>query len=293
MTIQEALNELGVELIEAGQHHHARPGWINIDCPWCGKGSHRFHLGYNLHLKYFNCWKCGGKRITDVFTNLGLPYEKAKEISSAIVTLPGSFKRERSRLSLKEPPGIGPMQAQHRRYLESRDLDPDRIARVWEVGGIGITHRFKWRLYIPVVYRARRVSWTTRSLAATAQMRYKSANASEEVIGIKEVVYGLDFCHHSVVIVEGPVDAWKVGPGAGALFGTAYTTAQINKLITIPNRYVCFDSSDAAQREAKKLCEQLACFPGRTENILLDAKDPGEASEKELKLLRKAADITT
>jgi hypothetical protein len=101
----------------------------------------------------------------------------------------------------------------------------------------------------------------------------------------------LEACRHAIVITEGPTDAWAVGPGAGALFGTAFTPAQVAELVTIPRRVVCFDSSPAAQQQAAKLAEQLSCFPGITENVLLDAKDPGSATQKELRLLRRFAGL--
>ena len=41
-------------------YKYCRPGWVNIDCPFC-IGSPGPHLGYNLSGNYFNCWRCGGK----------------------------------------------------------------------------------------------------------------------------------------------------------------------------------------------------------------------------------------
>jgi hypothetical protein len=137
--------------------------------------------------------------------------------------------------------------------------------------------------------RGAQVSWTTRAIGDRVEQRYISASAEEESVNIKHCVYGRDLCHHSVVIVEGPADAWAVGPGAGALFGTAFSQAQVNSLIDIPHRIVCFDSSPDAQARAEELAHQLSCFPGVTENAILDAKDPGCASAKEIALLRKIA----
>lgn len=147
--------------------------------------------------------------------------------------------------------------------------------------------RLSWRLFIPITYNGDEVSWTTRSIAQDVRQRYISASAKQEAVNHKTLVYGQDHCFHSVVIVEGPLDAWKVGPGAGALFGTAYTPAQVKRLVRHPNRYVCFDSSPDAQAQAERLVDELSCFEGVTENIVLDAEDPGSAPERELRLLRK------
>jgi len=287
MTIEEVLTDLQVPFLRAG-HHHCRPGWIQIDCPFCGKDSDRFHLGYNLGLRYFNCWKCGAKFVDQVLRELGVASAKAREIHRSIES-ETVVPRERARVSLQVPIGLGPLLAAHRKYLRGRGFDPEVIEDVWKIKGIGISHELSWRIYIPIFLRARQVSWTTRAIGERVTQRYISASAEEESVNHKSVVYGRDFCRHSVVVVEGPIDAWAIGPGAGALFGTAFSSAQVRELVDIPNRFICFDSSKDAQNRAEELANQLACFPGSTENIQLDAKDPGSAPPKEIQLVRKAA----
>lgn len=288
MTIQEILDSLKVPYHQEGQHHHSRPGWVQLDCPLCGPGSQKYHLGYNLQLKYFNCWRCGGLYGPKVLEALGIGREKARLILGNIDT-EYTRGRERARVSLVEPPGRGPLLRSHRRYLESRGFDARLIEGLWQIEGIGNSTELAWRIYIPIIHRAQRVSWTTRAIGDRVAQRYISASAEQESINHKEICYGLDFCHHSVVIVEGPTDAWNIGPGASALFGTTFSAAQVRKLIKIPMRYVCFDSSKEAQNRAVELANQLSVFPGITENIQLNAKDPGSASPKEIKLLKRVA----
>lgn len=179
----------------------------------------------------------------------------------------------------------------HKRYLAGRGFDPDLLEKLWRLEGIGISSRLGWRIYIPIIYRDQRVSWTTRAIGDQVAQRYISASAEEEAINHKELVYGLDYCHHSVVIVEGPADAWAVGPGAGALFGTTFSTAQVAKLARVPYRFVCFDSSTEAQKRAQDLCGQLCAFEGQTVNVQLNAKDPGSADKSELSKLRELAKL--
>lgn len=289
MTLQSVLDDLGIEYLESG-HHHCRPGWIQIrGCPFCGSDS--YHLGWNLQLNYASCWKCGGHHWFKVLQALGVPKEKARSLFSGIEVGEESISRERRQISLLEPKGRGPLQAPHRDYLLRRGFDPDRLVLVWELEGIGIAARLPWRIYIPIIQKGRRVSWTTRTIGSRVQPRYLSASAEEETVNHKEIVYGIDYCRHSVVIVEGPADAWRIGPGAGAVFGTAFSTAQVKALVEFPYRYICFDSSPDAQALACELAEQLSVFPGQTENIVLDAKDPGEASPKEIKRLRRVAKL--
>jgi len=288
-TIQEMFSELGVEYVESG-HRHARPGWINIDCPFCGRDSKKFHMGFNLNLHFFHCWRCRSHHPAKVLRALGVASEsRAKEILRGLGSV-APLQRERSRETLKEPDGRGPLLSAHRRYLRERGFEPEIIQSIWKIEGIGIeTRRLAWRIYIPIYYQGRKVSWTSRAIGAEVEQRYLSASAADEVVNHKSIVYGADLCRQSIVICEGPLDAWAIGPGAGSLFGTAFSDAQVAELVRFPYRYVCFDASLPAQSEARKLCAQLATFPGVTENLILDAKDPAEASEKELNQLRRIA----
>lgn len=288
MTIQEILDAAGIEYAESG-HHHCRPGWVQLRvCPFCS--SPHYHLGWNLALGYANCWKCGGHSKWALLKQLGLPRDLASDLVSATHIPAHVLSRERSQLSAVVPQGIGPLSPPHIDYLRERGFfNVKDLVRVWGLRGIGVAARLGWRIWIPIVHEGRTVSWTTRAIGERVAQRYISASAEEEVVNHKELLYGGDYCQHSAVVVEGPVDAWAVGPGAVALFGTSFTAAQVKRLIRIPRRIVCFDSSSDAQRKAEDLASQLACFPGVTENILIDAKDPGEASPGEIRAIRRAA----
>lgn len=288
MTIQDILDEARVEYLASG-HHHCRPGWIQLKtCPFCG--SQNYHLGYHLVLGYFSCWRCGSHSRWSVLSALKIPRETIQSFRPARA-IDTARPYERRRISLREPVGRGPLTPAHLEYLRQRGLDPNEVVNFWEVEGIAIAPRLSWRLYIPIIHQGERVSWTTRAIGDRVAQRYISASAEDEVINHKHLVYGRDFCHHTIVVVEGPIDAWRIGPGAGALFGMTPTLAQMRILAAIPRRFVCLDSSPDAQRRARHLCEQLAGFPGVTENICLDAKDPGEASRREIILLRRAAGL--
>lgn len=102
------------------------------------------------------------------------------------------------------------------------------------------------------------------------------------------MLFGIDFIRHAIIVCEGPMDAMKIGPGAVSTMGISYTKHQLKQIVDFPVRVVCFDNEPDAQKRAKKLCSDLSSFPGKTTNIVLDVKDPGEASPKEIKLIRKS-----
>lgn len=193
---------------------------------------------------------------------------------------------------MKEPRGIGPLLRAHRSYLEGRHFDPAKLELLWGIAGIGLARgSLKWRIYIPITHKGRRVSWTARAIGDRASLRYLSASPQEEAVPHKTVLYGLDWCVHTVIVVEGPADAWRVGPGAAAVFGTSYTPAQVRLLSKIPNRIICFDNSAVAQDRADQLARDLSAFPGSTVRVNLDADDPGSASKREIRVLRKTAGL--
>lgn len=281
MNIRELLDSLGVEYKEAG-HHHCREGWLQVrTCPFCG--SNNYHLGIHLSGRFAACWRCHGHSIFAVLQKLGVPRSEVEKLSRGAA--PVATKRE----GLKEPAGRGPLLPAHVHYLKARGFDPDELVRLWQIEGIGLAAQLKWRIYIPIIYKGARVSWTTRAIGERVAQRYVSAGPKEEAIAHKKILYGLDYCLHSVVVCEGPSDVWAVGPGAVATFGLAFTTVQVRLLASVPYRFVCFDSSRDAQLRARQLACLLSCLPGSTQVVELDAEDPGSASQRELKRLRRAA----
>jgi DNA primase len=191
---------------------------------------------------------------------------------------------------LVEPFGVEPLRMSHRDYLLTRDFDPDEIVRLWQVQGLGMMgpRHLRWRLYVPIMQNGERVSWTTRSINPETTRRYVGAKAEEEAVPKGEILYGEDYCRHSVVVCEGPTDVWRIGPGAVATLGVAFTQAQVARLSKYPVRAVCFDSDPEAQKRAKKLCDALLPYPGRTSIVTIDAKDPASMKPHEVRQIRRA-----
>lgn len=288
MTIQEILEDLGVEFLESG-HHHCRSGWIQCrTCPYCQ--SDNFHLGFNLEGRFFVCWKCRWHPTVETLLKLGAKPKEANSFYRDAERNRPTVAEIKRPSQLKLPVGLGELLPAHRSYLKGRGFDPGEIQEVWGIKGLGILGRLPWRIFIPVVQQGRTITWTTRAIGSSSP-RYISASAEQSPTNIKECVYGLDYCQHSIVIVEGPLDAWAIGPGAGALFGIAFTPAQVRKLADIPYRYICFDSTPDAQQQARELAGQLSVFPGETHNVVLQAKDPAEAGAEELNELREYAKL--
>jgi DNA primase len=142
-------------------------------------------------------------------------------------------------------------------------------------------------VFIPLFWRGKVVSWTTRSISPDASLRYVNAKPEQEAVSMKTLLYGEEHCNNAVIVHEGPTDAWRTGCGAVATMGATYTKAQILRLSKYPKRIICFDSESDAQKRALALCDTLKVFSGTTLRVVLDAKDAGSATDKEIRLLRK------
>jgi hypothetical protein len=282
----EILDRLEIEYITEG--NHARPGWVNIDCPWCGKHSRKFHLGYCLDAHYLSCWRCGPHNpIETLMEHTGYSYHACKKLLKDM-TLPRLVEREKPKGKLILPKGLKSLGKSHRKYLRNRGFNSRRIEKMWNVKGIGLASELSWRIFIPIIYHGKTVSWTTRSISASGKvMRYVSASLEQESLPHKSLLYGADYVRDTAIIQEGPLDVWAIGPGSVATLGTSYSVEQFRRMTEIENRVICFDSDATAQIRARKLCDDLSCFPGKTTNLVIDAKDAAEASKKEIKLIRK------
>lgn len=286
MQLTELLDRYQVPYRRPGENRHVTEGWVGTDCIYCSPGSSKFKLGFHLATNATTCWTCGRHSFTGTLAQITrLSEEQVRSVldRAANQTIVQVSRPRHPVL----PSGLGPLQSIHKDYLRYRDFDPDELEQLWNLQGIGLTTNLSWRVFIPIHHRNQIVSWTTRAISEQVQPRYISAPADQEAIPAKELLYGSDLAGHAVVICEGPVDVWRIGPGAVATLGVSYSRAQLSKLTRYPVRAVCFDSEPAAQIRAAQLCEALEAFPGSTYLVQLNAKDPGSANQREIDQLRR------
>lgn len=280
MNFAQLLEDHGIET--ATDHHHSRPGWIQIDCPFCGAGSGGYHMGYNITSNYTNCWRCGSHSIVQtLMVLLGIGAKKAIELRDSLDAEDGRQFEKKPRGKLVLPDGIGGLLAPHKTYLhQERGFSPTKLTRLWGIQGIGLASRLSWRVFIPIIHQGEVVSWTTRALKDSGS-RYIGAAPHEEAIDRRELLYGEDYCRHACIVHEGPTDVWAIGPGAVCTMGTGYSRAQLLRISKYALRIICFDREPEAQRRAKKLADDLCVFPGTTRNVVIDAKDAASATHKQ------------
>lgn len=294
MKFRQLCEEYHIDTAPPG-HKHAREGWVNVPCPFC-TGNPGYHLGYEETKDRFRCWRCGFKKHMDVVMRLtGVGSQEARLLLRRFKGRPrprvqSAREVKRRRISkLKMPAGCGPMTEAHRRYLRGRGFDPDRLARLWGLLGTGPIGDYKFRVIAPISHEDELVSYQGRDITGKHPLKYKACPQSEEVMDHHHTLYGLDKVPgDAVVVVEGIADVWRLGYGAVATFGIAYTRQQVSLLRGFRSRFVMFDSGDPqALEQARVLAAELSAFKGSTEIVTLDAGDPGEMGQEEADALMR------
>lgn len=275
-------------------HHHSTEGWIQVCCPFCAPKDTGFHLGVSEDSGTCNCWICGPHGLYDTLRQLGVS-RPGDALRDAGWSPRRQAPKERSSLpALEMPSTFGALDGIYARYLESRGYDPKLLESVWGLKSGGVAGPMKFRIVIPVWAQGRLVTWQGRDVTGRSELRYSGLPSKDSILTTKEVVYGIDKAKGRAVVVEGPFDVWRLGPGAVCLFGAAFSPAQAAALRQLDSVSILFDSeSDPAKsaeirRQAKKLAVSLSSF-GVSVRVasLKGCHDPAELSESEARSVMK------
>lgn len=293
MTITDLFEDFRIPFCTAEMgHRHVRPGFLGIDCFSCSPNTQKWKLGIRLSTLSPTCWTCGYIRLDRVLEEVLKisPQEAAKlafQLRGNVRDAPYAQARKPYKGTLILPEGLTELLPIHKAYLKRRGFDPEKIEALWGLRGIGLASKLAWRIFIPILLNGEIASWTTRSVSDEAIPPYVNASPDEEMFPLKSLLMGYDYVRHSVIVVEGPLDAIKIGPGAVATMGVNVTLEQKDLLSRIPIRIICLDAEDMAQRRARKLQKDLSVWPGETHNVVLKTgKDPSRASDWEVMELR-------
>jgi DNA primase len=190
---------------------------------------------------------------------------------------------------LAYPEFITDLAPPHRNYLSARGFDPDNLIRTWSIKGVGSDGgRWSWRVVIPILDRFGTMqSYTGRAIGILVKPRYLTLDLEHSLTNPKHLLYGEHLATDQVIIVEGPTDVWRFGPGAVATLGSSWTLEQAKKLSRFKRRYIMFDNEHTAQKLAAALASQLSPFPGETEIITGLESDPGELEHYRVQRIRR------
>lgn len=257
-------DDLGVQHWTAGKN--VAKDHVNTQCPFCTDTSN--HLSFSIIYGNCRCWKCGAHPAAQAISIVaGVPIETARRAIKKYSNGVAAAAPEIKYASTLTVPGsdLLPM---HRNYLIKRRFDPDRLVKLYGIKGTGLNVKwegsdFSLRIIIPVRdIDGNVVSFQGRDITNVSDTRYKACPKEKALLNYKDILYGADLAANrdDVVVVEGVFDAWRLGPGAVATFGTGCTTQQILALARWKRVTFFFDPESDAQRHAVEYARTLSMY---------------------------------
>lgn len=325
----EVLRDNRIPFIERGAN--VSRGELNIRCPFCGSADPSFHMGLSLESGFWACWRNGehrgkspvrllvkllgvGVNAARKLAGLGEDWVDPEGFSEAVARFMGRM----SAVPVQEvlwpevPRSMRPIEDRgatrhHFEYLHRRGFTeiPD-LVRIYglmaDVGG-----DWAGRVVIPYLVGGRVSAWTGRAIT-DASIRYKDLILERCAAPIKQTVYNGDALDdpvaHTVVVVEGPVDALKLdfyardaGVRAVGLSTNTISDSQVDALLHKGGHFrrVLFMMDNATQLgvvDSMRMRGKLAAL-GNTgiTPVPFGKKDAGELSPAQALSFARSLDV--
>ena len=141
------------------------------------------------------------------------------------------------------------------------------------------------RIIIPITMNGIYAGWQARYIGAAPESipKYYTAPGMRK----SSVLYNFDVAKQQdyIVITEGVMDAWRVGPAGVCLFGKYISRAQVNLLAdNFKNKPVIVMLDKDAQADSQAVSSKIEKEGLRVHNVtLVDYKDPGDATSDFIK----------
>lgn len=216
--------------------------YYRVNCPFCNDTRQRLYINHRWfeHRHMANCFNEAcmtgelGKLRADqlylwLFNTTGpvdLPVHPGK-MSDQDTSVPTEITHPDNCVRISSLP------SDHEavQYITSRGYDPYCLERYLGIGWINenAIPVMRNRLYIPVYQNGKLYGYQARVIKDDPDRRkQKYVNP----VGMKKskLLYNLDNAKHqnAVVICEGPIDVWSVGPSGVAIFGSDCSSYQLN-----------------------------------------------------------------
>ena len=92
---------------------------------------------------------------------------------------------------------------------------------------------FRFRIIGPMFFRGKIVSYVGRDFTEKNNLKYKMCPNDEALVQEDQLLYNLDNCGKSLILVEGITDVWRIGNNSCALLKSTISNAQIKQLLTM------------------------------------------------------------
>ncbi len=147
---------------------------------------------------------------------------------------------------------------------------------------------YRQRIIVPIHYDGRMVSYQGRDVTGLQQERYKACARAQEAVPHKELLYGMDYLtQNRIIVCEGILDVWRMGPGAVCTFGVGYTQRQFLLLCEFPRVVLLYDMDTHGRQAAKVLGYNLETMGSEVWIPEYDASDPDSLTPRDASLLKE------
>ena len=244
-------------------------GCLTIHCPCCPDNDPdpSRHGNLNPADGSYRCWRCKGSHPSVVIARSAhISVQAASDLIRKYTTGVASVKREEVKManSITLPGSYTPLDI-HRNYLESRGFDVGELKFYHGIKFTGMMEKWEgmnwqFRVIIPVFDRRNNlVSFQGRDVTGK-QDRYLFPPKEKQVRDCKTLLYGAELCgkKDDLLVVEGVMDAWKLGSGAVCTFGSSVTQEQVLEMSHWRRVFLAFDNEPAAVQHARDVAKQLS-----------------------------------
>lgn len=244
-------------------------GCLTIHCPCCPDDDPdpSRHGNLNPADGSYSCWRCKGSHPSVVIARAAhISVQAASDLIRKYTTGVASVKREEVKManSITLPGSYTPLDI-HRNYLEGRGFDVGELKFYHGIKFTGMMEKWEgmnwqFRVIIPVFDRKNRlVSFQGRDVTGK-QDRYLFPPKEKQVRDCKTLLYGAELCgkKDALLVVEGVMDAWKLGAGAVCTFGSSVTQEQVLEMSHWRRVFLAFDNEPAAVQHARDVAKQLS-----------------------------------
>lgn len=292
-------------------------GQVSIKCCWCGQADDSEHMSVSLEGKGFKCWRnskhAGRNPARLIQALLNCSWEQATNLAGQRASLPNDFMNK-VKLSLAKQEVVKPLYnlklpsefkkfselPSCRMYLEYINKRGFTINDTFQYGVYYATlGSYKGRVLFTIDHDEKLVGWTGRTIFPTETLRYKSLTSKEDKAKLSDetpapapIGHFLLFENHcltraanTIVLCEGPMDAWKVnvlgkhlGVVSTCFFTSTPSREQINKLHDMlprfKNRYLLLDQGTFSK--TAKTRADLVSLGVEVKHMPEGVDDPGD-----------------
>lgn len=307
LDIPTLLDRFKIRYTESGKNISGKGIWLGIDrCPNCGIG--RNHAAVSKIGGNLTCWNCtdGGTVVDIIAYQQNIPLGQAQSLihnyhdDPSVQKSDHQFIRPTKRITkgltgdrlmvqagFKREP-LPQMAGRYQRYIESRGYDFERSKSLYDLWFGGPAGPFARRIAIPYFDHGRIIAFQAMACRRGPDtIPYLNSDPDVSAGNVKELLYGEQWCRRDrpIIVTEGCLDVWRIGPGAVSLGGKQFTKSQILSLIKYHMIYILFDAEPDALLRARDLACQLD--PHKKAMILkLPQGDPDDLNADQIKNLR-------